>query len=57
MKILQATGAFYPAQAYGGIVEVAYRLSKELVRRGHEATVYTSDSLDKNHRQKSRENI
>ena len=54
MKILQVIGAFYPAQAYGGTVEVAYRLSKELVRRGHVVTVYTSDSLDKYHRQKSR---
>ena len=54
MKILQVIPAFYPAQAYGGTVEVAYRLSKELVRRGHEVTVYTSDSIDKYHRQKSR---
>lgn len=44
--------AFYPASAYGGTVEVAYRLSKELVKRGHEVTVYTSDTLDKNHRVK-----
>ena len=54
MKILQVIPAFYPAHAYGGTVEVAYRLSKELVRRGHEVTVYTSDSIDKYHRQKSR---
>ena len=53
MKILQVISAFYPAHAYGGTVEVAYHLSKELVRRGHEVTVYTSDSLDKYHRQKS----
>ena len=54
MKILQVIPAFYPAHAYGGTVEVAYHISKELVRRGHEVTVYTSDSLDKYHRQKSR---
>ena len=53
MKILQVIPAFYPAHAYGGSVEVAYHISKELVRRGHEVTVYTSDSLDKYHRQKS----
>jgi flavodoxin len=47
MKILQVI----PAHAYGGTVEVAYRISKELVRRGHEVTVYTSDGLDKYHRQ------
>ena len=51
MKFLQVIPAFYPAHAYGGTVEVAYHISKELVRRGHEVTVYTSDSLDKYHRQ------
>jgi len=54
MKILQMIPAFYPARAYGGTVEVAYHLSKELVRRGHEVTVYTSDTLDKYHRQKDK---
>lgn len=54
MKILQVIPAFYPAMAYGGTVAVAYHLSRELARRGHEVTVYTSDSLDKYHRQKSR---
>ena len=56
-KILQMIPAFYPAVAYGGTVAVSYQISKELVRRGHEVTVYTSDSLDKYHRQKSRENM
>ena len=54
MRILQMIPAFYPAMAYGGTVAVAYHLSRELARRGHEVTVYTSDSLDKYHRQKSR---
>ena len=49
MKILQVIPAFYPAMAYGGTVTVAYHLSRDLVRRGHEVTVYTSDSLDKYH--------
>ena len=44
--------AFYPAHSYGGTVEVAYRLSKELVRKGHEVTVYTNDAIDKYFRQK-----
>ena len=54
MKILQMIPAFYPAVAYGGTVNVAYHLSKELARRGHEVTVYSSDTLDKYHRQKGR---
>ncbi len=44
--------AFYPALAYGGTVNVAYNISKELAKRGHEVTVYTSDTLDKDSRQK-----
>ena len=54
MKILQMIPAFHPAMAYGGTVAVSYQLSRELVRRGHEITVYTSDALDKNHRQKDK---
>lgn len=54
MKILQMNPAFYPAMAYGGTVALAYQLSKELVTRGHEVTVYTSDSLDKYSRQKEK---
>jgi glycosyltransferase involved in cell wall biosynthesis len=52
MKILQMIPAFYPALAYGGTVNVAYNISKELAKRGHEVTVYTSDTLDKDSRQK-----
>jgi glycosyltransferase involved in cell wall biosynthesis len=46
LKILQIVPYFYPAWAYGGIPRVVYELSKELVRRGHEVTVYTTDVLD-----------
>lgn len=52
MKILHIIPEFYPASAYGGTVEVAYQLSKELVRIGHEVTVYTSDAYDRYNRQK-----
>ncbi len=52
MKILQMIPAFYPALAYGGTVKSAYYLSKELVKRGHEVTVYTSDTLDEYNRVK-----
>ena len=46
MKILQMIPAFYPAMAYGGTVKSAYYLSKELVNRGHDVAVYTSDTFD-----------
>ena len=42
MKILQVTNLFSPV--HGGSAEVPYHLSRELVKRGHEVTVYTSDS-------------
>ena len=42
MKILQVTNVFSPV--HGGSAEVPYHLSKELARKGHEVTVYTSDS-------------
>jgi glycosyltransferase involved in cell wall biosynthesis len=43
VKILQVIPYFFPALTYGGPVKVAYDVSKELVKRGHEVTVYTSD--------------
>ncbi|MEM1510588.1 MAG: glycosyltransferase [Thermofilaceae archaeon] len=44
MKILQVIPYFPPAYAFGGPVEVSYQISKELVKRGHEVIVYTSDA-------------
>lgn len=41
MKILQVIQVFSPM--HGGSAEVAYHLSKELAKRGHEVTIYTSD--------------
>jgi glycosyltransferase involved in cell wall biosynthesis len=41
MKILQVTPFFSPV--HGGSAEVPYQLSKELAKREHEVTVYTSD--------------
>ena len=41
MKILQVTNVFSPV--HGGSAEVPYQLSKALIKRGHQVTVYTSD--------------
>ena len=46
MKILQVIGSFPPAYSYGGPQNVAYEVSKALIKRGHEVTVYTTDVLD-----------
>lgn len=50
LKILQVVPYFYPAWAYGGIPRVAYELSKELAKKGHDVTVYTTDVLDQDSR-------
>jgi len=41
MKILQVTVFFSPVQ--GGSAESSFQLSRELAKRGHQVTVYTSD--------------
>jgi len=50
MKILQVISYFYPAWAYGGVVKVAYEISKQLVDKGHKVTVWTTDVYDKKRR-------
>ena len=50
MKILQVVPYFPPAYAFGGPVKAVYQTSKELVKRGHEVTVYTTDVKDFNSR-------
>jgi len=46
LKILQVVPYFPPAYAFGGPVRVVFDISKELVKRGHEVVVYTSDAKD-----------
>lgn len=48
--------SFPPAFAYGGPARVVYDISKELVKRGHEVTVYTTDVLNKSSRYKFESN-
>ncbi|MCG2737382.1 MAG: glycosyltransferase [Candidatus Methanoperedenaceae archaeon] len=52
MKILQICPIFPPSPLnFGsGVTTVVYYLSKELVRRGHKVTVYTSAALDRRRR-------
>ena len=46
MKILLVIPYFYPSQAFGGPVKVAFDVGKELVKSGHEVVVFTSDARD-----------
>jgi glycosyltransferase involved in cell wall biosynthesis len=57
MKILQVIPYFYPAWSYGGPPRNAYGLCKELVKRGHEVTVFTTDVLDARNRIKETREI
>jgi len=50
MKILQICPKFFPPFASSGIVRVIYELSKQLVERGYDVTIYTSDAMDINSR-------
>lgn len=43
MKIIQIVGGFVPAR-FGGTQSFCYSLSRELVKKGHEVTVYTTDA-------------
>jgi glycosyltransferase involved in cell wall biosynthesis len=54
MKILQVIPAYYPAEAYGGTVPLAHNLSVQLVKKGHEVIVFSSDTLASNVRIKER---
>lgn len=45
MKILQVTNFFKPSWESGGPARVVYEMSKKLVERGHEVTVYTTDGF------------
>ena len=50
VKVLQVISSFPPAYSYGGALQVSYHISKELVERGHEVTVFTTDVYDANSR-------
>lgn len=50
MNILHVISSFPPAYSYGGPAQQAYLICQELVKRGHNVTVYTTDVLDRNNR-------
>lgn len=43
MKILQVSNFFKPSWETGGVTKVNYELSRNLLLRGHDVTVYTTD--------------
>jgi glycosyltransferase involved in cell wall biosynthesis len=56
MKILHIVNAYPPAWETGGPARIVYDISKELVKRGHIVTVYTTDILNSKSRLKNTKN-
>jgi len=50
VRILLVIPYFYPAESFGGSVKVAFNVGRELVKRGHEVVVYTSDANNRENR-------
>lgn len=50
LRVLMVVPYFWPAWAYGGIPRLVYGLSRALVGRGHQVTVLTTDTLDRERR-------
>lgn len=48
MRILQVSNFFKPLWETGGVTKVNYEISKNLVQRGHDVTVYTTDGYKPN---------
>jgi len=46
MNILQVVPYFHPAYAFGGPAKAVYEIARELVKRKHQAVVYTTDAKD-----------
>jgi len=44
MRILQITKYYYPSVSFGGPVQCVHNLSKHMVKKGHDVTVYTTDA-------------
>ena len=44
LKILMVSAYYPPAAVYGGPGPALHRLNRELIRRGHKVTVYTTDA-------------
>lgn len=47
MKIVHVTNYFKPSWESGGVTRVVYELTKELVKKGHEVVVLTTDGFKK----------
>jgi glycosyltransferase involved in cell wall biosynthesis len=46
MRILNVIPVFPPAKGFGGPPATTYEMAKELVRRGHDVTIYTTNAFD-----------
>jgi glycosyltransferase involved in cell wall biosynthesis len=56
MNILHVISSFPPAHSYGGPAQQAFLICRDLVKRGHDVTVYTTDVLDSGSRTQQNSN-
>lgn len=49
MNVLQICPHYYPATQFGGVVQVAHSISKELIRQGHNVCICTTNLQDHTH--------
>lgn len=49
MNVLQICPHYYPATRFGGVVNVAHSISKELVKQGHHVCICTTNLSDRKH--------
>jgi len=47
MNILHVVPSFAPCFSHGGVVNASYQIAKSQVKKGHNVSVYTTDSCDK----------
>jgi glycosyltransferase involved in cell wall biosynthesis len=57
LRILQITKYYYPSVSFGGPVQVTHNLSKHMVRKGHDVTVYTTDAAHIGTRERVKQNF
>lgn len=50
LRVVEVVPYYEPAWAFGGPPKVMSEEARELVRRGHDVTVFTTDALDAHHR-------
>jgi glycosyltransferase involved in cell wall biosynthesis len=46
MRILQIAKYYYPSESFGGPIQFTRNVTKHMIKKGHQVTVYASDAYD-----------